>query len=64
MSRIEIKNGYKYLVTGDKGFETWFRLINEPIVTEEEKPIVTEKEKPKKKKKIKNVENENDTLAS
>ena len=62
MSRIEVKNGYKYLVTGDKGFETWFRLINEPVV--EEKPIVTEEKKPKKKKKIKNDENENDTLAS
>ena len=58
MSRIEIKNGYKYLVTGDKGFETWFRLINEPVV--EEKPVVTEEEKPKKKKKKEeNIEKEN-----
>ena len=59
MARFEIQNGYKYLVTGDKGFETYYQLEK---VEDEKKEIV--EDKPKKKKKNKNVENENDTLAS
>ena len=59
MSRIEIKNGYKWLVEGRLGFEIFHQLEK----VEDEEPKIIE-EKPKKKKKNKNVENENDTLAS
>lgn len=48
MSRIEIKNGYKWLVEGRPGFEIFHQLEK----VEDEKPVIVE-EKPKKKKKKK-----------
>lgn len=42
MGQIIKKNGYAYLVEGNKGFETWFNLGK---IVEEEAP------KPKKRKK-------------
>lgn len=51
MSRIEIKNGYKYLVTGDKRFETYYQLEK---VEDEKKEIV--ENIPKKKKRFQKQE--------
>ena len=45
MEYIEKKNGYVYLVTGDKGFETFYNMgkdIDDPMWAED---------KPKKKRK-------------
>jgi len=52
MQRIVKKNGFVYLVEGEKGFETFYNLgkdIDSPIWKEEVKKMKNSKTKKKKK---------------
>lgn len=55
MEKIVRKNGYVYLVEGEKGFETFYNLgkdIDDPKWGEEAKEIKKKYEKKKKKKEV------------
>lgn len=55
MEKIVRKNGYVYLVEGEKGFETFYNLgkdIDDPKWGEEAKEIKKKYENKKKKKEV------------